>query len=59
MRASQFLRQFRFEIQYKSDKKYIVLNILLRLTSQKFYAIIIKDYFKFNALYVNYNYFFT
>ena len=55
IRVSQFLRQFRFEIKYKFNKKHIMLNALLRFASQKPF-IILRNYSKFNAFYIDYNY---
>ena len=54
--ASQFFRQFRFEVRYKSDKEYIMSDVLSRLASQKPYAIVFEDHFELDTFYVDYNY---
>ena len=59
IRASQFLRQFRFEIKHKFDKKHIMSNALSRLASQKPFAIVFENHLKLDALHIDYNYFFT
>ena len=59
IRAFQFLRQFRFKIKHKSDKKHIMSDALSRLASQKPFVIMFEDHLKLDAFYINYNYFFT
>ena len=50
IRASQFLRQFRLDIRYKFNKKYIILDTLSRfINTNKF--ILFEDYSKLDALY--------
>ena len=53
MRILQFLKQFKFNVKYKFDKEYIILNALSRLININYNkkANILK-YFKFNALYI-------
>ena len=47
--ASQFLRQFRFNIRHKSNKKYIVFDILSRFINNK--SMLFEDHSKLNVLY--------
>ena len=49
IRASQFLRQFRFDIKYKSDKKHIVFDALSRFVNNK--SILFEDHSKLDVLY--------
>ena len=53
MRISQFLKQFKLDVKYKFDKKYIVLNILFRLINVNHNKkIIISNYFEFDVFYI-------
>ena len=48
--ASQFLKQFKFDIKYKLKKQYIISNALSRLASLNYNKKTF-EYFKFDALY--------
>ena len=51
IRASQFFRQFRFNIKYKFDKKYIMLNSFSRLVNI-IKSLLLINYLKLNVLYI-------
>ena len=50
IRASQFFRQFRLNVKYKSDKKYIISDALSRLINI-IKLLLFEDYLKFDVLY--------
>ena len=49
IRISQFFRQFRLNVKYKFNKKYIVFDTLLRFINIK--STFFEDYSKFDVLY--------
>ena len=52
MKTSQFFRQFDLDVKYKFNKKHILFDILSRLTSINIDISILKDYFKFDILFI-------
>ena len=52
VRASQFLRQFRLNIRYKSGKEHIVSDALSRLASANTSPVLPSDHLELDVLYV-------
>ena len=51
IRASQFLRQFNFNVKYKSEKEHIISNALSRFVNLNFDKNISSDHFELDAFY--------
>ena len=52
IKASQFLRQFDFNIKYKFDKEHILFDTLSKLININIDISISKDHFEFDILFI-------